>query len=100
MDKITQEKVGPENLARCGIGCLSSPKNQGYLPKVEWLRKRFAEGLRILLFRDGAGRPLAFLEYVPGEFAWRRVDARDWLFVHCLWVYPAGQKVEWRPNMV
>lgn len=93
MDKIKLEKVGPGNLSDCGIGCLTSPKNQGYQPKVEWLQKRFAEGLRLLLFRDGEGRPLAFLEYVPGKYAWRPVDAEGWLFVHCLWVYPRGQKV-------
>jgi len=90
---LTLEKVGPGNLSDCGIGCLTNPKNQGYRPKVEWLRERFAEGLRFLLFRDAKGRPLAFLEYVPGEYAWRPVDAKGWLFVHCLWVYSKGQKV-------
>lgn len=93
MHKITLERVGPGNLSDCGIGCLTNLKNQGYQPKVEWLRKRFAEGLRFLLFRDEKGKPLAFLEYVPGEYAWRPVDAKGWLFVHCLWVYPKGQKV-------
>jgi hypothetical protein len=93
MDKIMLEKVGPENLSDCGIGCLTDPKNQGYQPKVKWLQKRFAEGLHFLLFRDEKGKPLAFLEYVPGEYAWRPVDAKGWLFVHCLWVYPKGQKV-------
>jgi len=93
MDKITLVKVGPGNLSDCGIGCLTDPKNQGYQPKVEWLQKRFDEGLRFLLFRDEKGKPLAFLEYVPGEYAWRPVDAKGWLFVHCLWVYPKGQKV-------
>ena len=93
MHKVTLEKVGPVNLSDCGIGCLTNPKNQGYQPKVEWLQKRFAEGLRFLLCRDQKGKPLAFLEYVPGEYAWRPVDARGWLFVHCVWVYPKGQKV-------
>lgn len=93
MNKITLEKVGPDNLSDCGIGCLTNPKNQGYQPKVEWLQKRFAEGLRFLLFRNEKGKPLAFLEYVPGKYAWRPVDAKGWLFVHCLWVYPKGQKV-------
>jgi GNAT superfamily N-acetyltransferase len=93
MDRISLEKVGPENLPECGIGCLTNPKHQGFRPKVEWLQERFAEGLRFFLLRDGAGRPLGFLEYVPGERAWRPVDARGWLFVHCLWVYPRGQKV-------
>jgi len=87
------EKVGPDNLARCGIGCLTNPKNPGFRPKVEWLRARFAEGLRLLLFRDDQGHPLAFLEYTPGEHAWRPVEATGWLFVHCLWVYSKGQKL-------
>lgn len=87
------QKVGPENLADCGIGCIANPKHVGHGPKVDWLRRRFEEGLRFFLFRDGRGRPLAFLEYVPGEYAWRPVDAKGWLFVHCLWVYPSGQSV-------
>jgi hypothetical protein len=60
---------------------------------MHWLEERFKEGLRLLLFRDRNGKPLAFLEYVPGEYAWRPVDAEGWLFVHCLWVFPAGQAV-------
>jgi GNAT superfamily N-acetyltransferase len=91
MAEITLEKVGPENLSACGIGCVADPKHVGYGRKVEWLRRRFAEGLGFFLFRDGKGKPLAFLEYVPGEFVWRPVDAEGWLFVHCLWVYPAGK---------
>ena len=90
---LTLEKVGPDNLALCGIGCLTNPKHEGYQPKVDWLERRFAEGLRFLLYRDKKGKPLAFLEYVPGEYAWRPVDAKGWLFVHCLWVYASGQKV-------
>ena len=87
------EKVGHDNLSDCGIGCLTGSKHEGFEPKVRWLQKRFEEGLRFLLFRDEKGKPLAFLEYVPGEYAWRPVDAKGWLFVHCLWVYSRGQKV-------
>jgi len=87
------EKVGPQNLSDCGIGCLTNSKHEGFEPKVQWVQKRFEEGLRFLLFRDEKGKPLAFLEFVPGEYAWRPVDAEGWLFIHCLWVYSGGQKV-------
>jgi hypothetical protein len=93
MTELFLEKVGPENLAECGIGCISNPKHVGHGAKVEWLKRRFPEGLRFFLFRDERGKPLAFLEYVPGAFAWRPVHAEGWLFIHCLWVYAAGQKV-------
>jgi len=93
MTEAILERVGAENLPTCGIGCITDPKHEGHRPKVEWLQERFGHGLRFLLFRDPKGRPLAFLEYVPGEYAWRPVDAKGWLFVHCLWVYARGQKV-------
>ena len=76
MYNVTLVRVGPENLSECGIGCIRNRDHPGYGSKVKWLRKRFAEGLRFLLFRDEREKPLAFLEYVPGEFAWRPVDAR------------------------
>lgn len=90
---MTLELVGPDNLSVCGIGCVRNPKHAGFAPKAEWLQERFDEGLRYFLFRDWKARPLAFLEYVPGEHAWRPVEAEGWLFVHCLWVYARGQKV-------
>ena len=83
MHNVTLVRVGPENLAECGIGCIRNRDNPGYGRKVEWLRKRFAEGLRFLVIRDEREKPLAFLEYVPGEFAWRPVDARGWLGEDC-----------------
>ena len=85
--------VGPENFEDCGIGCIANRRHEGFEPKVNWLRQRFDEGLRYFLFRDEAGKALAFLEFVPGEFAWRPVDAKGWLFIHCLWVFRAGQQI-------
>ncbi len=93
MTGITLTKVGPENLDECGVGCLTNRDSDGYRAKVAWLRERFPEGLRLLMFRDAGGKPLGFLEYVPGEYAWRPVDAAGWLFVHCLWVYRRGRQV-------
>ena len=75
------ETVGPENLFERGIGCLANPKNPGYQCKVDWLRRTFDEGVRLLMLRDGEGKTMGFLEYVPGEFAWRPVQADGWLFV-------------------
>jgi hypothetical protein len=72
---------------------VANPKHVGHAPKVAWLERRFGEGLRFLLARDAMGRSLGFLEYVPGEHAWRPVAAKGWLFVHCLWVFPKGQAI-------
>ncbi len=69
-----------------GFFCLMSRrKSDGYQRKLRWLKARFEEGLRIkMLDLSEGGR--GFIEYIPGEFAWRPVEASGYLFIHCLWV--------------
>jgi ribosomal protein S18 acetylase RimI-like enzyme len=63
----------------------SKPKSQGYRSKLGWLRERFEEGLTIKMVYEGK-RSVGFIEYIPGEFTWRVVDAPGYLVIHCLWV--------------
>jgi predicted GNAT superfamily acetyltransferase len=70
------------------VVCFINPKHEHYGLKIGWLKERFREGLKIkLLYVAGEDRPAGFLEYVPGEFAWRAVEAAGYLFIHCLWIY-------------
>jgi ribosomal protein S18 acetylase RimI-like enzyme len=79
----------PDNVGELGLFCVKNPKHAGYQAKLDWLKPLFAEGLRVkMLVPAAGGKPLGFIEYVPGEFAWRAVDARGYLFIHCIWVYP------------
>jgi hypothetical protein len=76
-----------DNFKQYGCPCFLNPKNEGHLKKLEWLKKRLAEGLKIkLLFAQNEKKPIGFIEYVPGEYAWRAVDARGYLFIHCIWI--------------
>ncbi|HVP36733.1 MAG TPA: GNAT family N-acetyltransferase [Terriglobales bacterium] len=76
-----------DNYQKFGCPCFLNPKHEGHLKKLEWLKKRFAEGLKIkLLFAENEKKPIGFVEYVPGEYAWRAVDARGYLFIHCIWI--------------
>lgn len=81
---VTAENLSAHPQAICFI----NPKHEHYGLKIEWLKKRFKEGLKIkLLYVAGEDRPIGFIEYVPGEFAWRAVEAPGTLFIHCLWLY-------------
>ena len=75
-----------ENIEKLGFFCYKSkPKTPGYKKKLSWLKQRFWEGMKIkILYEDGKSK--AFIEYIPGEYAWRTVDAKNYLFIHCLWV--------------
>ncbi|XES77061.1 MAG: GNAT family N-acetyltransferase [Candidatus Bathyarchaeia archaeon] len=83
----------PENYRELGCPCFLNPKHPAHLTKLEWLKDRFAEGFTIKsLYAENQKRPIGFIEYVPGEFAWRAVDAPDYLFIHCIWISPNKYK--------
>jgi L-amino acid N-acyltransferase YncA len=83
--------VDASNVDEHGFFCYKSkPKTASYRHKRAWLEERFAEGLRIKIVRE-AGKRAGFIEYAPGEFAWRAVNAPNYLVVHCMWVVGRGK---------
>jgi ribosomal protein S18 acetylase RimI-like enzyme len=81
--------IDKNNISQYPPTCFLNPKNEGYKKKLEWLKKRFSEGLKIKqLYLEKEGKCVGFIEYVSGEYAWRAVDARGYLFIHCIWVHP------------
>lgn len=76
--------VTVENVAERGFFCyMSKPKAEGYQRKLNWLKARFAEGMRIKMYELPQR---GFIEYIPGDYAWRTVEAKGYMFIHCLWV--------------
>jgi GNAT superfamily N-acetyltransferase len=85
-------EIDKGNLDRLGLMCQKSKKSgEGYRNKLKWTKERFEEGLRIrmLLVDEGPKRgnvSKGFIEYIPGEFAWRGIDAKGYMVIHCIWV--------------
>jgi hypothetical protein len=69
-----------------GFFCFRNKNHSDYQRKLSWLQKRFEEGLRIKLIQTIDGKPAGFLEYIPGEYTWRTIEAPDYLVIHCFWV--------------
>ncbi len=63
--------------------CMSKRDSDGWKAKRAWLDARFAEGLRLYLLPKGQR---GFVEFMPGESAWKPIEAAGWTVVHCLWV--------------
>jgi len=77
--EVDARSVGPH-----GFFCyMSKKKSEGYQRKQAWLKDRFAEGLKLTLL---PAPERGFLESIPGEHAWRAVQADGFTFIHCLWV--------------
>ncbi len=80
--KIIQVTAG--NIEETGFFCyMSKRKSEGFQRKLVWLKARLAEGLRIKMFELPER---GFIEYIPGEYAWRSVNAKGYMVIHCLWV--------------
>lgn len=91
MKGVEIRNVTPENISEVGVFCVEIEKRRdGIQRKMDWFREWYREGLRIkMLFVDG--KKAGFIEYVPGENAWRAVDARGYVFIHCIWVRVQGR---------
>ena len=85
--------VNAENISRYPATCFMSPGSEGYQTKLAWLKKGFADGLKIkLLHLENDRKCHGFIEYISGEYAWRAVEAPGYLFIHCLWITPNSAK--------
>lgn len=67
--------------AFCGYKNL---KQDGYRRKIDWLTRRFADGMIFKVLRSEDDGDIGFIEYIPGEYAWRAVEAAGYLVIHCL----------------
>lgn len=85
-------KIDSSNIEKEGFFCrMSKSKTQGNQNKMKWLKERFTEGLtmQLLDIKEG-GR--GYIEYIPGEYAFRAINAHKYLVIHCLWVVGKSQK--------
>jgi len=77
--------VDPANCAGmpcCGIKCATNPGRQ---QKLCWMQANARFGLQAKILVAADGQPTGYVEYVPGEYAWRAVDAAGYMFIHCIW---------------
>ncbi len=90
------KEVTANKLDELDLFCKKSKKNDlGYKNKLKWIMKRFKEGLKfkLLMVKEPKGMTSrGFVEYIPGEYNWRGIDADGWMVIHCLWVVGKHKK--------
>jgi hypothetical protein len=77
----------PENIADYGVcGYKDVKKHVELRRKINWFKEYYPKGLRIkVLFSKKSGYQ-GMLEYIPGQYAHRPVDADGYMFIHCIFV--------------
>lgn len=80
-------ELGADNLdavACCGV---KNRTHDGRVRKNCWLAPHFEKGLKAKVLLTPDHRQCGYIEYLPGELAWRGVKAPGYLFIHCLWTF-------------
>ncbi len=76
----------PDNIHKYGMCGYKNLKNEGYQRKIDWIKQHYKNGMRYkILFSEDDGA-IGGIEYLPGEFAWRPVVAKGFMFIHCIYI--------------
>ncbi|MBN1387590.1 MAG: GNAT family N-acetyltransferase [Bacteroidales bacterium] len=87
MEGIQIIDLTPENISAYGVCGYKDVKKQVELRhKIDWFSEYYNKGLRIKAVILEKGGYQGMIEYIPGRFAHRPVDAEDYMFIHCLFV--------------
>ena len=82
--------VNENNIDEQELFCKKTKKKlAGYQSKVRWIKERFKEGLKykLLIVKEGNKETSrGMIEYIPGEYNWRGIQADGWMVIHCIWV--------------
>ena len=79
---VTEENF--ESLPCCGV---KNAAHVGRIRKNCWVESQLKRGLRAKVLLTPDKRQCGYIEYLPGEYAWRGVDATGYLFIHCVWTF-------------
>jgi len=77
----------PESISEYGVcGYKDVDKHLELRRKIEWYSRYYPKGLRIKALITETGGYQGMLEYIPGDYAHRPVDASGYMFIHCVFV--------------
>ena len=77
----------PDNIADYGVcGYKDVEKHLELRRKIDWFKEYFPKGLRIKALLSKSGGYQGMVEYIPGKYAHRPVDADGYMFIHCIFV--------------
>jgi len=86
MENVEIIDTNVHNIFDFGICGYKNIKREGYLEKIEWLKERFSEGMKIKTLYSQKDGTQGMIEYIPGEYCWRPVEAQGYMFIHCIFL--------------
>ena len=77
----------PQNIADYGVcGYKNVKKHLELRRKIDWFTEYYPKGLRTKVIFSKKDGYQGMLEYIPGKYAHRPVEAEGYMFIHCIFV--------------
>jgi N-acetylglutamate synthase-like GNAT family acetyltransferase len=86
-EKVEIVDTSADNICDFGFCGFKSIKQEGYRRKTAWLKKRFSEGMKFKVLHTSDEGTVGFIEYIPGEYAWRPIEAPEYMVIHCIMIH-------------
>ncbi len=87
MSEISIIDLTPDNISEYGVcGYKDVEKHLELRNKIKWFSEYYQKGLRIKIVFSETGGYQGMVEYIPGEYAHRPVNAKGYMFIHCVFV--------------
>ena len=92
MNEIEIIDTNADNICDFGFCGYKNIKQEGYKRKTDWLKQRFSEGMKFKVLYSAKYGSIGFIEYIPGEYTWRAVEANGYMVIHCIMILPRKYK--------
>lgn len=79
-------EMTPKDAGKVPLYGHKDPSKACYQHKFQWITKHMSEGLKVKMLHTPDDGVVGYIEYIPGERAWRAVNAANYLFIHCLYM--------------
>jgi hypothetical protein len=76
-----------ENIFDYGFCGTRNIEHEGCRRKAEWFKKRLSEGMRYKVLHSKEKGAVGLIEYIPGRYAWRAIEADKYMVIHCLCIF-------------
>jgi L-amino acid N-acyltransferase YncA len=92
MGEIEIIDTNADNICDYSLCGYKNIKQEGYKRKTDWLKRRFKEGMKVKILHSPQDGSVGMIEYVPGGYAWRAVEAEGYMVIHCIFIMPRKLK--------
>jgi len=86
MNHVEIIDTNSDNICEFGFCGYRNIKQEGYKRKIDWLKQRFSEGLKFKVLYSAKEGAVGFVEYIPGKYTWRAVEASGYVVIHCMMI--------------